>query len=122
MTVLIDGDNHNDPIADATRGILDGHIVLDRKIAAQGRWPAIDVLSSLSRLAHKALRPEEMKIAGSARAMIARFEDSKDLRLIGGYQAGTDAELDRSYLAHRDCMTSLFRSPANAPRLTSSLT
>jgi flagellum-specific ATP synthase len=75
---------------------LDGHIVLDRKIASQGRWPAIDVLASLSRLAPKAQSAEESKIADIARALIARFEDTRDLRLIGGYQAGTDAELDKA--------------------------
>lgn len=96
VTVLVDGDNHNDPIADAARGILDGHIVLDRKIASQGRWPAIDVLASLSRLAPKAQSAEESKTADTARALIARFEDTRDLRLIGGYQAGTDAELDKA--------------------------
>ena len=96
VTVLVDGDNHNDPVSDATRGILDGHIVLDRKIAAQGRWPAIDVLASLSRLAIKALGPEEAKIAATARAMMARYEDTRDLRLIGGYQPGTEPDLDRA--------------------------
>ncbi len=95
-TVLVDGDDHNDPIADATRGILDGHIVLDRKIAAAGRWPAIDLLASLSRLAPKAWAPAEQSVVQSARAMIARFEDTRDLRMIGGYQPGSDPELDQA--------------------------
>lgn len=95
-TVLVDGDNHNDPVADAARGILDGHIVLDRKIAAAGRWPAIDVLASLSRLAPKAWSASEQRIVQAARAAIASFEDTRDLRMIGGYQPGTDPELDRA--------------------------
>lgn len=95
-TVLVDGDDHNDPIADAARGILDGHIVLDRKIAATGRWPAIDLLASLSRLAPKAWTTAEQSIMQLARATIARFEDTRDLRMIGGYQPGSDPELDQS--------------------------
>lgn len=95
-TVLVDGDDHNDPIADAARGILDGHIVLDRKIAATGRWPAIDLLASLSRLAPKAWTTAEQSVVQSARATIARFEDTRDLRMIGGYQPGSDPELDQA--------------------------
>ncbi|MCU0953079.1 MAG: flagellar protein export ATPase FliI [Hyphomicrobium sp.] len=96
VTVLVDGDDHNDPVSDSARGILDGHIVLSRKIAALGRWPAIDLLSSLSRLADKAWTAQEANIVQSARAMIARYEDTRDLRLIGGYQHGTDPDLDKS--------------------------
>ncbi|MDX2308809.1 MAG: FliI/YscN family ATPase [Hyphomicrobium sp.] len=95
-TVLVDGDDHNDPVADAARGLLDGHIVLDRKIAAGGRWPAIDFLASLSRLSDKSWNARERSIAEAAKALVARFEDTRDLRLIGGYQPGTDAELDKA--------------------------
>lgn len=95
-TVLVDGDDHNDPVSDAVRGILDGHIVLDRKIAASGRWPAIDLLASLSRLASKVWTPQESETMRLARALINKFEDTRDLRLIGGYQPGTDQELDKS--------------------------
>ncbi|MBY0226766.1 MAG: FliI/YscN family ATPase [Hyphomicrobium sp.] len=95
-TVLVDGDDHNDPVSDAVRGILDGHIVLDRKIAAMGRWPAIDLLSSLSRLADKVWSPHEEVAVRSARALVAKYEDTRDLRLIGGYQPGTDPELDKA--------------------------
>lgn len=94
--VLVDGDDHNDPVADAVRGIIDGHVVLDRKIAAQGRWPAIDILGSISRLAPKAWTREQREIADMARSLIARFEDTRDLRMIGGYQAGQDPMLDRA--------------------------
>lgn len=94
--VLVDGDNHNEPVADTMRGILDGHIVLDRAIAASGRFPAIDVLGSISRLANKAWRPDERKAAQEMRRLISLFEESKDLRTLGGYQPGADPELDKS--------------------------
>lgn len=95
-SVLVDGDDHNDPVADAARGILDGHIILDRRIAAQGRWPAIDLLGSISRLATKAWSDEQREHVQQARGLLARYEETKDLRLIGGYQAGQDPYLDRA--------------------------
>ncbi len=95
-SVLVEGDNHNEPVADAIRGTLDGHIVLSRQIAASGRYPAIDILDSVSRLIDRALTKDEMKIATDLRNLVSRFEDSKDLRALGGYQIGKDQELDRS--------------------------
>ena len=86
--MLVDGDDHNDPVADAIRGTLDGHIVLDRAIADQGRYPAVNVLASVSRLADHAWSAEERALVLKLRAMIARFEDTRDLRLMGGYQCG----------------------------------
>lgn len=94
FAVLVDGDDHNDPVADAIRGTLDGHIVLDRAIAAQGRYPAIDILGSLSRLSHLAWSAQEASLAQRLRAMAARFEETRDLRAMGGYQPGLDKELD----------------------------
>ena len=96
FAVLVDGDDHNDPVADAIRGTLDGHIVLDRAIADQGRYPAINVLSSISRLARNVWTPEQRTLLAKVRALIARFEDTRDLRLMGGYKPGTDPELDRA--------------------------
>jgi flagellum-specific ATP synthase len=96
FSVLVDGDDHNDPVADSIRGTLDGHIVLDRVIADQGRYPAVNVLSSVSRLAGAAWSAEQAKLISMLRALIARFEDTRDLRLMGGYRAGTDPELDRA--------------------------
>ncbi len=96
FSVLVDGDDHNDPIADSIRGTLDGHIVLDRKIADQGRYPAVNVLTSVSRLANTVWTPEQRKLVMMLRAMISHFEDTRDLRLMGGYQKGADAELDRA--------------------------
>ncbi len=96
FSVLVDGDDHNDPIADAIRGTLDGHIVLDRAIADAGRYPAINVLGSISRLAHQVWSPEQRTLVNRIRAMISRFEETRDLRLMGGFQAGADAELDQA--------------------------
>lgn len=96
FSVLVDGDDHNDPVADAVRGILDGHIVLDRAIADQGRYPAIDLLASVSRLARQVWTPEQRGLISKLKAMIARFEDTRDLRLMGGYHAGADPELDQA--------------------------
>jgi flagellum-specific ATP synthase len=96
FAVLVDGDDHNDPVADAIRGTLDGHIVLDRAIADQGRYPAVNVLGSLSRLADLVWTKEQRDVVRRLRGMIARFEDTRDLRLMGGYQAGGDADLDHA--------------------------
>jgi flagellum-specific ATP synthase len=94
ISILVDGDNHNDPVADAARGILDGHIVLDRALAEEGRYPPIDPLASISRLARKAWRGDEEKLVSRLKALIHRFEETRDLRLIGGYRPGSDGELD----------------------------
>jgi len=96
FAVLVDGDDHNDPVADSIRGTLDGHIVLDRAIAEQGRYPPVNVLSSVSRLTRAVLTPEQQKLVLKLREMIAQFEDTRDLRLMGGYQGGADPGLDRA--------------------------
>ena len=96
FAVLIDGDDHNDPVADAIRGTLDGHIVLDRAIADQGRYPAINLLSSISRLARNVWTADQRTLLTKVRGLIARFEDTRDLRLMGGYKPGNDPELDRA--------------------------
>jgi len=96
LSVLVDGDDHNDPIADAARGILDGHIVLDRAIASQGRLPAVDPLASLSRLAPKIRTKNQAQFVTQLIEVISRFEDTRDLRAISGYRPGTDATLDRA--------------------------
>lgn len=94
FAVLVDGDDHNDPVADSIRGTLDGHIVLDRAIADEGRFPAVNVLTSVSRLSQHVWTPDQQVLMRRIKAMIARFEDTRDLRLIGGYKRGTDGELD----------------------------
>ncbi|MDX8432946.1 flagellar protein export ATPase FliI [Mesorhizobium abyssinicae] len=94
ISVLVDGDDHNDPVADSVRGILDGHVVLDRAIAEQGRYPPVNPLSSISRLADKAWSAEQRMLVTRLKSMISRFEDTRDIRLLGAYQGGADAELD----------------------------
>ncbi len=94
ISVLIDGDDHNDPVADSVRGILDGHIVLDRSIAEQGRYPPVNPLSSISRLAPKAWSDEQRTLVTKLKALISRFESTRDIRLLGAYQPGADADLD----------------------------
>lgn len=96
FSVLIDGDDHNDPVADNIRGTLDGHIVLDRSIADQGRYPAINVLGSISRLADHVWTPDQKELVRRLRGLIARYEDTRDLRLMGGYHPGNDPELDQA--------------------------
>ncbi|MGT2502090.1 flagellar protein export ATPase FliI [Bradyrhizobium guangxiense] len=96
FSVLVDGDDHNEPIADTIRSTLDGHIVLSRHIADQARYPAVDVLASVSRLAHNVWDPEERELVSKLRAMIAKYEDTSDLRLMGGYQPGRDSGLDQA--------------------------
>lgn len=94
VSVLVDGDNHNDPVSDAARGILDGHLVLDRALADEGRYPPVNPLTSISRLARKAWSGDEEKLVIRLKALIHRFEETRDLRLIGGYRPGTDPDLD----------------------------
>ncbi|MGY4302502.1 flagellum-specific ATP synthase [Bradyrhizobium sp. i1.4.4] len=96
FSVLVDGDDHNEPIADTIRSTLDGHIVLSRHIADQARYPAVDVLASVSRLAHNVWDPEERELVSKLRTMIAKYEDTRDLRLMGGYQTGRDSGLDQA--------------------------
>jgi flagellum-specific ATP synthase len=96
FSVLVDGDDHNDPVADAIRGALDGHIVLDRAIADEGRYPAVNILSSVSRMTNPLWRPEQRKVVGNLRSMIARYEETRELRLMGGYTAGADPVLDKA--------------------------
>ncbi len=115
FAVLVDGDDHNDPVADAIRGTLDGHIVLDRAIADQGRYPAINVLSSISRLADLVWTQEQRNLVRSLRSMMSRFEDTRDLRLMGGYHAGTDLELDRAVALVPRIYEALRQDPSGKP-------
>lgn len=95
-TVLVEGDDFNEPIADTARGILDGHIVLSRQLAAQGHYPAIDVLSSVSRLMSDLVSPEHLELAGRLRRILATYQEARDLIEIGAYQTGADAGIDEA--------------------------
>ncbi len=96
FTVLVDGDDHNEPIADAVRGILDGHVVLDRGIGEAGRYPAVDVLRSLSRTVPGVNTPQENALARRARAILATWQDMADLVRLGAYKAGGDPAVDEA--------------------------
>ncbi|CAN5318291.1 flagellar protein export ATPase FliI [soil metagenome] len=98
FTVLVDGDDHNEPVADAVRGILDGHIVMERAIAERGRFPAINVLKSISRTLPACQTPPERLIARDARQALSAFSDMEELIRIGAYRAGADAKVDRAIL------------------------
>ncbi|GAB6098896.1 flagellar protein export ATPase FliI [Halanaerocella petrolearia] len=93
-TVLVEGDDMNEPIADAVRGILDGHIVLSRDLAAQNHYPAIDILESVSRVMNDIVSAEHKEAASKLREVLATYEDSKDLVNLGVYEEGSDPKLD----------------------------
>ncbi|UJF35343.1 flagellar protein export ATPase FliI [Paenibacillus hexagrammi] len=93
-TVLVDGDDMNEPIADAVRGILDGHIVLNRGIANKGHYPAIDVLASVSRVMKEIVPTEHMEAADQLKRLLSTYRDSEDLINIGAYQKGSNPEID----------------------------
>jgi flagellum-specific ATP synthase len=96
FTVLVQGDDHNEPIADAVRGILDGHIVLDRAIAERGRFPAINILRSVSRAMPACNTQAEQVIVRTARARLSVYEDMAELIRLGAYKTGTNADVDRA--------------------------
>ncbi|GBQ99321.1 flagellum-specific ATP synthase [Asaia lannensis NBRC 102526] len=95
-SVLVEGDDHNEPVADAVRGILDGHVIMDRRIAEAGRYPAINVLRSLSRTASGCNTREENALTREARATLAVWEDIRDIVQLGAYREGSDAKSDRA--------------------------
>ncbi|WP_404367643.1 flagellar protein export ATPase FliI [Sphingomonas sp. MMS24-J45] len=96
FTVLVDGDDHNEPVADAVRGILDGHIVITRRIAERGRYPAIDILKSVSRTLPGALQPEENAVRLAARSVLSTYADMEEIVRLGAYQTGANPEVDRA--------------------------
>jgi len=95
-TCLVAGDDLEDPIADEVRSILDGHVVLDRRIAERGRWPAVDVLGSISRVMPQVTSDEHRRLATRFRALLASYEQRRDLILLGAYAPGTDALTDEA--------------------------
>lgn len=93
-TVLVEGDDSNEPISDTVRGIIDGHIMLSRKVAMRNHYPAIDVLASVSRLMNDIVPTEHTKIAGRIRNLMSVYRDNQDLISIGAYKSGSNPELD----------------------------
>jgi flagellum-specific ATP synthase len=100
FTVLVEADDMNDPIADAVRSILDGHIVLTRELATQNHYPAMDVLESVSRLTRDLLTPEQLQLVASAREHMATYRRNRDLINIGAYPAGSNPAIDRAIALH----------------------
>jgi flagellum-specific ATP synthase len=107
-TVLVEGDDHNDPIADAARGILDGHVVLSRELAEAGHYPAIDIERSVSRVMTNVAGPDHLEAARRFRQLHARRARARDLIQLGAYVPGHDPELDAAQALH-DPMTRLLQ-------------
>ncbi len=99
-TVLVEGDDLNEPVADTARGILDGHIVLSRKLASMGHYPAIDVLESISRVMNDIITPEHKQAATIANELLAIYKNSEDLISVGAYQRGTNPRIDKAIAFH----------------------
>jgi flagellum-specific ATP synthase len=96
FTVLVEGDDHNEPISDAVRGILDGHIVLERNIAERGRFPAINILKSVSRAMPGCNTAQEQRIVAQARSPMATYDDMAELIRLGAYKTGANADVDNA--------------------------
>lgn len=111
-TVLVEGGDMDEPIADEVRGILDGHVVLERSLAARGRYPAIDVVGSVSRVAEQVSPPEHVRAARRLRALLGTYEEKRDLVTLGAYEAGADPRLDRAILAMPELERFLSQPPS----------
>lgn len=96
FSVLVEGDDHNEPISDAVRGIVDGHIVMERSIADRGRYPAINVLKSVSRSLPGAITPEQNQVLRRAKQIITTYEDMAELIRLGAYRKGSDPAVDEA--------------------------
>lgn len=116
FTVLVEGDDFNEPVCDAVRAILDGHIVLSRRLGAAGHYPAIDVLESVSRLASRLSKPEQKSAAQKIREAMAAYDRAADLINLGAYAAGSNPKLDAA-IAVRERLLAFLRQDAsvNAP-------
>ena len=111
FTVLVEGDDFNEPICDAVRGLLDGHIVLSRQLGAAGHYPAIDILNSVSRLQSKISTPEQKAGAQKLRESLSIYKDAEDLIQLGAYVAGTNPRLDQTIKARPDEQKFLRQKP-----------
>jgi flagellum-specific ATP synthase len=94
---LVEGDDVHDPIGDAVRGIVDGHIVLSRKLANMGHYPAVDVLGSVSRVQPAVVDPEHLVYAQGMRRLLSDYQDNEELRRLGAYVKGSDAAVDQAF-------------------------
>ena len=117
FTVLVDGDDHNEPVADAVRGILDGHIVMERSIAERGRYPASNILKSVSRTMPKSTPEEERPVIARARRVMATFSDMEELIRLGAYRPGSSAEVDEAIALNEPLERFLGQRKEEATRL-----
>jgi len=99
-TVFVEGDDQQDPIADAARAVLDGHVVLTRSLAEQGHFPAIDVEQSISRVMQNIVEPRHHEDARQLRGLVSRYQKNRDLINLGAYIEGSDAGVDRAIRLH----------------------
>jgi flagellum-specific ATP synthase len=100
FSVLVEGDDHNEPVSDAVRGILDGHIVMERQIAERGRYPAINVLKSISRTMPRAADPQYLGVINRARQVMSTYSDMEELIRLGAYRPGSSPEVDQAIALH----------------------
>jgi flagellum-specific ATP synthase len=113
-SVLVEGDDPNEPVSDAARGLLDGHIMLSRKLAGRGHFPAIDLLASLSRLMPAVTRPEQREAAGAIRELLSAWHDHEDLISIGAYRRGSNSTVDLA-IEMRDDIDRYLRQSIDEP-------
>jgi flagellum-specific ATP synthase len=117
FTVLVDGDDHNEPIADAVRGILDGHIVMERRIAERGRFPAVNILKSVSRTMPRSADPAFLPVITKARQVMATYTDMEELIRLGAYKAGSSPEVDEAIRLHNPLETFLRQAKEESTNL-----
>ncbi|MCW8853226.1 MAG: flagellar protein export ATPase FliI [Gammaproteobacteria bacterium] len=119
-TVLTEGDDTNDPIADAARGILDGHIVLSRQLAEQGHYPAIDIEASVSRVMPMIIKPDQLQSSHRIKQLYSIYEQNRDLINVGAYQQGTNSEIDEAIAMRSKIATFMQQGMNEAVNLTAS--
>ncbi len=113
-TVLVEGDDMNEPVADTVRGILDGHVVLSRRLASRGHYPAIDVLQSISRSMSDIVSPEVSQAAAEMREILASYQETEDLLTIGAYKPGQNPRIDRA-VKKIDAVNAFLRQAVDDP-------
>jgi FliI/YscN family ATPase len=121
FTVLVEGDDFNEPICDAARAILDGHVILSRELGAMGHYPAIDILNSVSRLASRVATPEQKEAARKIRESLASYQQSEDLINLGAYAAGSNAQLDTAIRIRPHLLEFLRQAPDIAAPMNDTL-
>ena len=121
FTVLVEGDDFNEPIADAMRAILDGHIVLSRELGAAGHYPAIDILQSVSRLTSQVAAPEQVEAGRKIRELLATYRRAEDLINLGAYAAGSNPQIDAAVRTRASLEQFLRQTPAEKYDLAETL-